>query len=277
MSKQLSILNIGGHPKDCILYAGGTVARHVARGDHVTMLTPYTGLSHHLTAIDAYRESGTMPDMDGLIEERRQEIVNASAVLGVTDVRFLGYDDSITTIDPNIVSDIADVIGDIQPDIIITHWPGDTVPAHGMSTQMLLLATDAASGIRPGKPFMPFGGDTGGAASQIFYHDQRGRTNVLESFNPRMPNVVIDITESVLQKAEAMNCFTSQHYGEESTLQKKLGEALDGGVAGLHARVPYAEAFLSHNPELYEYLPLSEYRIKRANEATAEYVSQMLL
>ena len=29
--EQLRILNIGGHPKDCILYAGGTVAKHVRR------------------------------------------------------------------------------------------------------------------------------------------------------------------------------------------------------------------------------------------------------
>ena len=275
--KNLSILNIGGHPKDCVLYAGGTIAKHVQRGDRVTMLTPYTGLSHHLTAINEYRDSSKMPDMEALAIERKTELENASSVLGVQDVRFLGYDDSITTITPEIVSDIADVIGDVTPDIIITHWPDDTVPAHGLSTKMLLLAIDAAAGIRPGKPYKPFGGDTGGAASQIFYHDQRGRTNILESLNPRMPNVIIDITDVVVQKAEAMNCFTSQNYGERSNLQRKLGEVLDGGLAGLHTRVPYAEAFLSHNPELYEYLPLSDYRIKRSNEASTEHISQMLL
>ena len=59
--------------------------------------------------------------------------------------------------------------------------------------------------------------------------------------------------------------------------ERQLGEVLDGGLAGLHTRVPYAEAFLSHNPELYEYLPLSDYRIKRSNEASTEHISQMLL
>ena len=39
MTEPLSILNIGGHPKDAILYAGGTMARHVERGDRVTILS----------------------------------------------------------------------------------------------------------------------------------------------------------------------------------------------------------------------------------------------
>ena len=32
MSETLSILNIGGHPKDAIIYAGGTMAKHVSQG-----------------------------------------------------------------------------------------------------------------------------------------------------------------------------------------------------------------------------------------------------
>ena len=49
------------------------------------------------------------------------------------------------------MSDIADVIGDVRPNIIVTHWPYDTVQAHAMATQMTMLAVEAASGIRPGK------------------------------------------------------------------------------------------------------------------------------
>ena len=90
MSEQLSILNVGGHPKDAILYAGGTMAKHAARGDRVCILTPTTGISHHLTAIADYRESGEMPDMDELVEQRRLELVEAAAELGVSDVRFPG-------------------------------------------------------------------------------------------------------------------------------------------------------------------------------------------
>lgn len=186
MAEPLSILNIGGHPKDTILYAGGTMAKHAARGDRVTILTPTTGLSHHLEAIDEYRNTGDMPDMGVLVEERHQELVEAAAEIGVTDVRFLGHADDIVTIDKDIINDIADVIGEIQPNMIVTHWPNDTVPAHGLATQMTLLAIDAASGIRPGKSYAPTGGDTGGEQAQLFYHTQIGRTNVMESLNVRI-------------------------------------------------------------------------------------------
>ena len=280
MAEPLSILNIGGHPKDAILYAGGTMAKHAARGDRVTILTPTTGLSHHLEAIDEYRDTGDMPDVGALVEERRRELVQAAAEIGVSDVRFLGHADDIVTIDRDIVNDIADVIGETQPSIIVTHWPNDTVPAHAMATQMTLLAIDAASGIRPGKPYAPTGGDTGGEQAQIFYHTQIGRTNVLESLNVRIPTTIIDISDTFVQKSNAMNRFTSQHYGEDSPLQRKLGETLDGGVYAAHMRVAYVEAFIAHNPQLYEYLPLSEYGREMANrtgEAAFRDRTKMLL
>ena len=280
MTGPLSILNLGGHPKDAILYAGGTMAKHVARGDRVTILTPTTGLSHHLQAIDDYRDSGEMPDMSALVAERKQELVNAAAELGVTDVRFLGYDDQIVLPREDMISDIADVIGEIQPNIIVTHWPYDTVPAHALTTQMTLLAIDAASSIRPGRPYAPTGGDTGSEMAQIFYHVQLGRTNVLENLGFRVPSTVIDITDTFLKKSAAMNKFTSQHYGENSQQQRKLGEALDGGISAIHARVAYAEAFVAHNPEVYEYLPVSDYRRQLGTmspEETSEYRMQMLL
>lgn len=280
MNDRLSILNIGGHPKDAILYAGGTMARHVAKGDRVTIMTPTTGLSHHLQAIDDYAVSGQMPDMDGLVEERHQELVNAAGELGVTDVRFLGYDDQIALPKEEIISDIADVIGDIRPNIIVTHWPYDSVPTHAITTQMTLLAIDAASGIRPGKPYAPTGGDTAGETAQIFYHVHLGRTNVLETMNVRVPSTIIDITDTVKLKANAMNKFTSQHYGEDSPQQRKFGEGMDGGTFAVHSRVAYAEAFLAHNPEVYEYLPVSGYRRElsaRSPEQKFQDMTKMLL
>ena len=252
------------------------MAKHVARGDRVTILTPTTGLSHHLQAIDDYRDSGDMPDMSALVEERRQEVIAAAAELGVTDVRFLGYDDQIVLPREDIISDIADVIGEIQPNIIVTHWPYDTVPAHAMTTQMTLLAIGAASGIRPGKPYAPTGGDTGSETAQIFYHVQLGRSNVLENLGVRVPTTVIDITDTFLKKSAAMNKFTSQHYGEDSPLQRKLGEALDGGINAIHGRVAYAEAFVAHNPEVYEYLSVSDYRRQLGTKSPQEMSAYML-
>ena len=275
MGEPLSILNIGGHPKDAIIYSGGTMAKHAARGDKVTMLTPTTGLSHHLQAIDEYRDSGEMPDMSALVEDRKRELVDAAGELGVTDVRFLGYDDQIALPREEIVSDIADVIGEIRPNIIVTHWPYDSVPAHAVTTQMTLLAIDAASMIRPGKPYAPTGGDTGGETAQLFYHARLGRANILETLNVRIPTTIIDITDTVGKKTNAMNRFKSQNFGEDSPLQRKVREGLDGGQYSALSRIAYSEVFVAHNPEVYEYLPVSEYRRKLGTRPPEEVFEQM--
>ena len=44
-NRRLSVLSVGGHPKDAALYAGGTMALHVERGDTVAALTPTHGVS----------------------------------------------------------------------------------------------------------------------------------------------------------------------------------------------------------------------------------------
>ena len=105
MDEPLSILNIGGHPIDAIMYAGGTLAKHVARGDRVCNLTPTHGVSHHWVAIDEYKRTGKFPDMAALIEQKKSEFVEANAELGVTDVRCLGYDDEINIPDKDIIEE----------------------------------------------------------------------------------------------------------------------------------------------------------------------------
>ena len=271
--RPLSILTIGGHPKDAIIYTGGTMANHVEAGDRVCTLTPTHGLSHHLRAIAEYSRTGKMPNIDSLIEELRQELVEAAAELGVTDVRFLGHDDSVPMIERVVIEDIADVIGDVRPDIVVTHNPNDSVPGHAVATQMTLLAIEAASGIRPGKDFLPH------TPKQIFFHAQAGRTNVQENDVPRVPTTIIDITDVIHKKANAMNKFTSQYYGEDSPLHRKLSEVSDG-VHGLHARVPYAEAFVAHNPETYKTLPHNDYTARLEEQPGGDpfaHMTQMLL
>ena len=82
------------------------MAKHVSLGDRVCALTPTHGISTHLKAIDEYKMTQKLPDVDALIAERKQELVEAAAELGVTDVRFLGHDDEITLPDREIINQI---------------------------------------------------------------------------------------------------------------------------------------------------------------------------
>ena len=261
MDQQLSILNIGGHPIDAIQYAGGTLAKHAARGDRVCNLTPTHGMSHHIAAIDEYASTGEPPDMDALIEQRGREFVEATNELGVTDARFLGYDDQITTPDKEIINDIADVIGDVRPDIIITHWPYDSVPAHANATQMTLLAMDAAGGIRPGKSYKPH------TVAQLFYHTLPGRTNVLENLNTRIPTTLIDIGDVVDKKDRATGRFASQYRSAPRSDASKIALA---DLPAIHSRVRHAESFVAHNVQVHEFLPVTEFSLKVARMSGKE-------
>ena len=77
-----------------------------------------------------------------------------------------------------------------------------------------------------------------------------------------------------------MNRFKSQYYGEDGRLHRKLGEVLDGSIHAIHARVPYAEAFIADKPQLFQLLPLSEYEDQvnqRSKEEMYDHMTQMLL
>ena len=263
MDSPLSILNIGGHPIDAIQYAGGTLAKHVERGDRVCNLTPTHGVSHHLAAIDAYEASGEQPEMGALIEERRREFVEATHLLGVEDARFLGYDDQITTPDREIISDLADVIGEVRPDIIITHWPYDSVPAHANATQMALQALSAAGGIRPGKSYMPH------KVTQVFFHSHPGLTNVLENLNTRIPTTLIDISAVVDKKRRAEARFSTQYRGS-SPSDSNGPQLAFADLPAIHNRVPHAESFVAYNAEVHDYLPVSEFALKVARMSHRE-------
>ena len=270
---KLSVLNVGGHPKDAILYAGGTMANHIANGDTVCTLTPTHGLSHHETAIANFKQNKKF-NFDSLIAERKNELEAASAELGIKDVRFLGHDDTIILPKPEIIKEITDVILEVKPDIIITHWPNDTVPAHANATQMTLLAIEAASCVQKDDSKQPH------SIKQIFFHVSQGRTNIRENSRPPNPTTIIDITDVIHLKSNAMNKFKSQYYGENGNLQRKLGEALDGNIHAIHSRVPYAESFIADQPSLYSLLPLSEYQLSIQNktkEDNLKHLSQFLI
>jgi LmbE family N-acetylglucosaminyl deacetylase len=68
MNRPLSILSVGTHPKDAIIYCGGTLAKHAARSDKVCCLAVTHGARWtHWRAIDEMAESGEPPDIGALI------------------------------------------------------------------------------------------------------------------------------------------------------------------------------------------------------------------
>lgn len=81
------LLAIFAHPDDETFGIGGTMARYAARGIPVTMICATRGEVGEITA-------GSDATPETLGHFREQELRDAMAILGVTDVRFLGFRDS---------------------------------------------------------------------------------------------------------------------------------------------------------------------------------------
>ncbi|MFD0869096.1 Uncharacterized proteins, LmbE homologs [Chlamydia abortus] len=108
--KKSHILAISAHAGDMDLTAGAVLAKYTQEGHKVTML--------HLTPGEKGHPRLT-PD-----EYRKQKIEEAyqfADIIGA-EVRFFDYKDAELPVDEKIKYEVADVIREVKPDIIITHW-----------------------------------------------------------------------------------------------------------------------------------------------------------
>ena len=99
-----------------------------------------------------------------------------------------------------------------------------------------------------------------------------GHTNQLAHEGKRHGNVLIDITPVVDRKVRAMDCLESQYYPGD--LARKCVEVVNGRM-GLHANIPYAEAFQTFHPHVYAHLPANAYLMQRARTPTSEQSKRM--
>ncbi|MGW0478468.1 PIG-L deacetylase family protein [Nonomuraea sp. NPDC003214] len=108
------ILVVSAHPDDADFGAAGTVALFADAGVEVTYLLVTDG--------DAGGNERTL-DNSGMAELRRTEQTAAAKCVGVTDLRFLGYADGTVVPSLELRRDIARVIRQVRPDLVITHHP----------------------------------------------------------------------------------------------------------------------------------------------------------
>lgn len=111
------LLGVWAHPDDEAYLSAGLMARVIAAGGEVTVLTATRG------------EKGTDDpadyDRDHFGVRREAELRASLAELGVTDVRFLGLRDGECDLvdDEAAVARIASVVTDVAPDVIVTFGP----------------------------------------------------------------------------------------------------------------------------------------------------------
>ena len=126
----LSLLAVFAHPDDEGFGSGGTLAMLVKRGAKVTLVCATNGDVGEIS-------DPSLATPDNLAQVRQEELRQAMAVTGVSDIRFLNYRDSgMAGADDNThpdslhqaepakaVGQIVDIIREMQPEAIITHDP----------------------------------------------------------------------------------------------------------------------------------------------------------
>jgi N-acetylglucosamine malate deacetylase 1 len=126
------VLAIGGHAADMEFTAGALVAKYARTGARAVFL--------HLTA----GEMGH-PRLSGqeYARQKYEEAHNAARVLGA-EARFLPFADASLPCNDEVAYQIADVIREVRPQVVLTHWRGsfhsDHVNAHANTMRALFLA-----------------------------------------------------------------------------------------------------------------------------------------
>lgn len=183
------VLFVHAHPDDETINNGATMARYVAEGAHVTLVTCTRGEEGEVIPADLAHLASHASDTLG--DHRVEELAAAMRALGVTDHRFLDecgiggpravrYRDSGMAWGPDgqavpapdtkdgafarvdldePASRLADVILELEPQVVVTYEPGggyghpDHVQAHRVTMRAVELAAGSPDGWRVPKVY----------------------------------------------------------------------------------------------------------------------------
>lgn len=116
--KKFHIMVVGAHAADAEIMAGAVVAKYTKMGHKATLVHMTPGEKGHRTlSPEAYAE------------QKRREALAAGKVLGA-EVRFLPYKDAELPVNDEVKYALCDVIREVKPDIMITHWKGSIHKDH---------------------------------------------------------------------------------------------------------------------------------------------------
>jgi len=273
VTKPLRILHTAAHPADTFDMVGGTLAHHIERGDSVTVVAFSHGVrSHAMTTIQNLKhgqKGDALVDVDGVIDEKEEEVKAGCRILGINDLRFLRLDDDLLLVKEEHVRRVARIIREIKPDVMITHSPFELAGiscAHRACCEISLLARGMASGIMKDETSPPH------MIGEVFFMWQHGETTLLDHAFPRFPEIIIDVTDVIERKVRAMDCLKSQYY--PGPLSRKLFESC-AATQTLHMCVPYGETFMRYFPQVENYLPVSEHNLRICSEPQERTYARM--
>ncbi len=196
MSIELDVLAIFAHPDDAELVCGGALLKSAQMGER-------TG------ALDLTRgERATL----GSPEIREKEAQNAAEVLGLTVRRNAGLPDSAIENTVESRTALVEILRDLRPRVVVTHAREGRHRDHRIAAQLVYDACFLA-----GLKGFPAAGQA--HRPEKLVHAMTFREDVVK------PTFVIDISDQMEAKLEALACYESQFV--EGLVQS--GEVFPGG------------------------------------------------
>jgi bacillithiol biosynthesis deacetylase BshB1 len=220
---KLDILVFGAHPDDVELGCGGTVIKEVQSGNKVGIIDLTRG------------ELGTR----GSAESRNKEAKIATEIMGVAVRENMNFKDGFFKDDEDHKLALIKKIRHFQPEIVITNALSDRHPDHPRGSQITLDACFLAGleKVETGqKVWRP---------KAIYHYIQ---------FNTLTPDIVVDISNQMDLKIEAVKAYKTQFYNansrESETIisSKEFLESVSYRAKdlGRQSSCEYAEGFIAH-------------------------------
>ena len=184
-----SYLFVGPHPDDVEVACGGTVAVLTRLGKKVTFLIATNGCVGSVDPTLTSRQ---------IVEIRRQEALRSAQMLGVTDVRFLPYDDGGDYDKEAMKRDVAAAILDVKPQVVFC--PDYTVPSECHPDHLAVgkIVTEAVFVASWDKLTAKIGLSGSVAAINLAY------------YYTHKPNVYVGVKKTYKLRREAVACHASQ-------------------------------------------------------------------
>ena len=121
--KPVRIMVIAAHPQDPFERAGGTVAKHLARGDEAMFVSLTTGVVTH--AFDIFPSTGEdkLRDVEKVKDMKHGEFESGAKILGLTDWRVLDFPESPMLVGKDEYVTMVNLIREFRPDVVLCPHP----------------------------------------------------------------------------------------------------------------------------------------------------------
>jgi LmbE family N-acetylglucosaminyl deacetylase len=219
----MKVLVIAAHPDDEVYGMGGTIAKLASQGDKVYVLIVTDGCTSQ------YRHSS---NLDEILKRKYEEAKRANDVLGVQKIFYGNLPDMRLDITEHIEVNnvIENVVKEIEPDVVYTHFYGDVNLDHQCVYRSTLVA------VRP----LP-----GQSVKELYCYRVPSSTewSPQNSSTTFMPNVYSDISNYFMKKYDAIMQYQTEIKDYPHPRSIECVEKLDF-CTGLKCGLASAEEFM---------------------------------